>query len=56
MSPPGVGSGETGVARAQGPTNHGKFAAFAAPGVTTTDISAAFGRPRPGRRIFMDDK
>jgi hypothetical protein len=59
MSPRGIG-GEPGAdsspAKAKGPTNHGKFAAYAAPGVKTTDISVAFGRPPPGRRVFMDDK
>jgi hypothetical protein len=55
MSPPGVGSGDGSPTRALGPTNHGKFAAFAAPGVKTTDISVQFGRPPPGRRVFLDD-
>ena len=55
MSPPGVGGGDGSPTRAQGPTNHGKFAAFAAPGVKTTDISVQFGRPPPGRRVFLDD-
>jgi hypothetical protein len=55
MSPPGVGGGDGSPTRAQGPTNHGKFAAFAAPGVKTTDISVQYGRPPPGRRVFLDD-
>jgi len=56
MSPPGIGEDASkSSARAQGATMHGRFAAYAAPGVQGTDISAHLNRPRPGRRVFMDD-
>ena len=57
MSPKiGAAEGETRSPPKVEGAMHGRYAAYAAPARSTTDVTAGLGRPLPGRRVFMDDK